>query len=153
MITKKELSMKLISSFGLFLTSEWIWAVTFARAHLLLSMPVILITLLIIGKARLVPAVIYAFFSPLVALSSFTFLVHGIIDKIFGISFQASQQTFVVHPLAATFLLAMIYSFFQWLFFFVLSQCYALPVQRYTIAVLVGNLITMLIVYKFMPVL
>lgn len=143
--------MKIISSFGLFLTSEWIWAVTFARAHILLSMPVMLITLLSIGKARLVPAVVYAFFSPVFAISAYTFLVHVILDKLLGITFVATQQTYIVHPFAATFLLAIIYTLFQWLFYYILSRFYIMPVQRYTFAALIGNLITMLVVYKFMP--
>ena len=143
--------MKIISSFGLFLTSEWIWAVTFARAQILLSMPVMLITLLTIGKARLIPAVLYAFFSPIFAVAAFTFLVHGIIDKVLGITFAATKQTYVVHPLAATFLLAVIYTLFQWLFFYILSRFYSVPVQRYTVAALIANLITMSLVYKFIP--
>lgn len=143
--------MKILSSFGLFLTSEWIWAVTFARAHILLSMPIMLIMLLVVGKARLVPAVLYAFFSPIVAIATFTLLVHGVLDTLLGVSFATSQQADVLHPFTATFLLAMIYAFFQWLFFYILSRFYSLPVQRYTVAAILSNLVTMSIVYKFMP--
>lgn len=143
--------MKIISSFGLFLTSEWIWAVTFARAQILLSMPVMLITLLTVGKARPVPAVLYAFFSPIFAIGSFTFLVHVLLDRLLGITFALTQQTYVVHPLAATFLLAIIYSLFQWLFYYILSLFYRVPVNRFAFAALIANLITMSVVYKFMP--
>jgi hypothetical protein len=143
--------MKIITSFGLFLTSEWIWAVTFARAHVLLSMPILLITFLVIGKMRLTSAILYAFFAPIFSLSVFTFLVHGVIDWFFGINFTEMHNAYVVHPFAATFLLAMIYVFFQWLFFTLLSFCYRLPIKRYIFAALIGNLITMSIVYKFLP--
>lgn len=143
--------MKIITSFGLFLTSEWIWAVTFARAQILLSMPIMLITLLTIGKARIIPAVLCAFFSPIFAIGAFTFLVHVILDQLLGITFATTQQTYVIHPLAATFLLAVIYTAFQWLFYYILSRFYSVPVQRYTLAAFIGNLITMSLVYKFMP--
>lgn len=146
----RRLAMKIISSLGLFLTSEWIWAVTFARPHILLSMPIMLIVLLV-ARTRLIPAVMYAFFSPLLALSAFTFLVHGIIDRFLGIHFQAAEQAFVVHPLTATFLLAIIYTLFQALFFYILSFFYTLPIQRYTVIALIANLITMTFVYKVMP--
>ena len=143
--------MKILTSFGLFLTSEWIWAVTFARPYIFLSMPILLIMLFFVGKARLVPAVLYAFFLPIVTIAAFTLLVHGVLDAVLGIHFATSQQTYVIHPLAATFLLAMIYGFFQWLFFYILSRFYSLPVDRYTLAAILSNLVTLALVYKFMP--
>lgn len=142
--------MKILSSFGLFLVSEWIWAVTFARAHIPLNMILMLVLLLTVGKAGLVPAVLYAFFSQIFALSFFTLLVHGLIDKVFGITFSVMQEAETIHPFAATFLLAMIYATLQWLFFYILSCFYSLPVKRYTCVAVLSNLITMCIVYKFL---
>ncbi len=145
--------MKLVYSFGQFLITQWVWAVTFARAHPLINMLIMLSILLFYAKVKIVPALCYAFFSQLFAVVVFTIFVHGILDKVLGIGFAKHEMAFLIHPLAACFLLAMIYTALQALFFYILSYFYALPLQKYSSIAFVSNVITVFIVYKFLPVL
>ncbi len=145
--------MKLVYSFGQFLITQWVWAVTFARAHPLINMLVMLSILLFYAKVKIVPAVCYAFFSQLFAVVVFTVFVHGILDKVLGIGFAQHETAFLIHPLAACFLLAMIYTALQALFFYILCFFYTLPVQKYSSIAFASNIITVFIVYKFLPTL
>lgn len=145
--------MKLVDSFGQFLISQWLWAVMFAPAHPLINMLVMLSLLLFYAKVPIIPSVFYAFFSQLFAVITFTLFVHGFLDKILGISFVQNEQIFLIHPLATSFLLAMIYAGLQALFFYILSFFYELPVQTYSAIACVGNIVAMFIIYKFIPAL
>jgi hypothetical protein len=142
--------MKFVNSFGQFLITQWVWAVTFARAQPLINMLVMLLILLVVSKVRVIPAVLYAFFSQFFALVLFTLFVHGVLDKMLGITFVENEQPFLIHPLATTFLLAMIYTALQTLFFYILSYFYALPVQKYARIAFVSNVVSMFVVYRFM---
>jgi hypothetical protein len=143
--------MKIVTSFALFLVSEWIWGATLARAQIFLSMPLLLLMLFIIARARPVPALLIAFFAPLFSLTVFTLLVHIVIDRLFGITFPAVDQANTVSPFYACFLLALIHLFFQWLFFLLIDRIWSIPVKRYTLAALAANCLAMLPVYKFLP--
>lgn len=140
--------MPLIESFGLFLTSEWIWAMTFARSYIPINMICLLIMLATVGKAGFVCAILYSFFANIFSLVSFTLLVHGLIDKMLGIEFPAMQEAAILPSFTATFLLGIIYLFFHWLFFYTLSYFYSLPINRYMIAALLSNFITIFLIYK-----
>lgn len=143
--------MRIVTSFALFLISEWIWGATFARAHIFLSMPIMLLALLIIARARFVSALLTAFFAPVFSLLSFTALVHIFLDRLLGISFPAIDSAHTLSPFFACFLLAFIHLFFQWLFFMLIDRVVQIPVKRYTLAALVANLLAILPVYKFLP--
>jgi hypothetical protein len=142
--------MKLISSFGLFLIAEWIWAATFARSYIFLNIIIMTLLLMIIAKVKFIPAMLQAFFSQLCALLVFTVFVHGVLDGIFKLTFQHYAAE-TIHPFAATFLLGVLYALLQSLFFYILSYRSHLPLRLYVLITMISNGLTTLVVYKFLP--
>lgn len=145
--------MKLLYSFAQFLISEWIWSFTFAFYHPIIN---ILITILLFvrsAKQRVVAAILYAVCSQAYASFLFALLVHVIFDMLLGISFDAGyEHARIIHPLAACFLLGLIYSIAQISFFAVMKRWYRFPAKQFYWIVCISNTITALIVFKFLPV-
>jgi len=145
--------MRLLCSFAQFLISEWLWSFTFAFYHPLINILIMITLLLCVAKQRVIPAVLCAVSSQLCAILLLAALVHLFLDMAFGISFEGYETMVMIHPLAACFLLGMIYATLQILFFYILTFFYRVPLQRFSFIVLVSNTISALIVFKFLPVL
>lgn len=145
--------MKLLISFAQFLISEWIWSFTFALYHPIIAVLFMILLLIKYAKQKVIPSVFYAISSQAFASLVFTIVVHIIFDMFLGITFDASGAKSMIHPLAACFLLGVIYSGFQIAFFAAIRAWYRFPFERFSIAVCISNTVAALIVFKFLPVL
>ncbi len=145
--------MKLFYSFAQFLISEWIWSFTFAFYHPLINILIMIMLLAWFAQQRIIPAVLCAVSSQLCAILLFAALVHLLLDITLGISFEGYEDMVMIHPLAACFLLGMIYAVLQIFFFYMLAFFYRLPLRQFSFMALLSNAISALIVFKFLPVL
>lgn len=144
--------MRVLYSFAQFLISEWLWSFTFAFYHPLINILIMIVLLVWLAQQRIIPAVLCAVSSQLCAILLFAALVHLFLDVTLGISFEGYGQMVMIHPLAACFLLGMMYTGLQILFFYILTFFYRLPLSQFSFIVLLSNTISALIVFKFLPV-
>ncbi len=145
--------MKLLYSCAQFLISEWLWSFTSAFSHPLINILIMIMLLVWFAQQRIIPAVLCAVSSQVCAMLLFAAFVHLFLDMSLGISFEGYESMTMVHPLAACFLLGMLYAVLQILFFYLLTFVYDLPLRTFSLIVLVSNTISALIVFKFLPVL
>ncbi len=144
--------MKLLVSFAQFLISEWIWSFTFALYHPIVAVLILILLLIKYAKQKIISSVFYAICSQACASLLFTFLVHVVLDLILGITVDASGVKNMIHPLAACFLLGVIYSGLQIAFFAFIRAWYRFPFEKFSIAVCISNTVAALIIFKFLPV-
>ena len=105
--------MRVLYSFAQFLISEWLWSFTFAFYHPLINILIMIVLLVWLAQQRIIPAVLCAVSSQLCAILLFAALVHLFLDMTLGISFEGYEAMSMIHPLAACFLLGMMYAVLQ----------------------------------------
>ena len=139
--------MQLLSAFAQFLISEWIWSFTGALHHSTLSILLTIMLLIYVAKERMVSAVFYAVCSQLWAVLLFAGIVHLFLDTVCKVSCDVSAHA-PIAPLAACFLLGMIYTALQISFFYILRYFWYVPLERYAQILFFSNTLSALIVCK-----
>ncbi len=143
--------MRLLYAFSQFLISEWLWSFTFAFYHPLINILIMIMLLFWSAQQRIIPAVLCAVSSQLCAILLLAALVHLFLDMTLGISFEGYEGMAMIHPLAACFLLGMMYAALQILFFYILTFFYQLPLRKLSFIAFLSNTLSALVVYKFLP--
>ena len=145
--------MELAYSFGRFLITEWLWSVTLGSYHIVINTLLLIVLFLFVAKLRMIPAVLLSVSSHLFALGSFTFFAYFVLGNLLGVAFDQTKQVAVVHPLVVSFLLGVIYTGLQALFFKFINNWYRLPLQKIYYLTFASNTITSFIMYSRMPML
>ncbi len=140
--------MELAYSFGRFLITEWLWSITLGSYHIVISTLLLIVLFLFVAKLRMIPAVLLSVSSHLFALGSFTFFAYFVLTKLLGITFDQTKPITLVHPLVVSFLLGVIYTGLQALFFKFVSKWYRLPLQKIYYLTFASNTIASFIIYS-----
>lgn len=134
-----------------FFISTWIWAVTWGIYHIPLNIIVMLFLLKFFGKFKIVPSVLLSFFSKIFAVTLYTLIVFIVVFAL-GLSFvpEKIESLEVINTLLACISVGIIYSVLQSLFFLIVNRFYYLNLRITTLISFVSNMITALIIYRFL---
>lgn len=145
--------MKLLYAFAQFLISEWLWAFTFGFYHPMINIVIMIPLFVYSARQRFVQAVLYAVGSQLCALVSFSLFVHLILDLMLGVQFESYDARMIMHPFISSFLLGSVYALLQLAYFYLLSFIYTIPIKLFARIVFISNIITALLIFRFLPIL
>ena len=139
--------MNAISLIGHLLVCQWIWSVTLGVYHPLINCVIMIpLSMYLAGKSFLV-SLIYA-----VSSQGFTLILFGVAAYfVLGFVTDPCHDYIALHPLAASLVLAGIYALLQTLFFYGVRLIWYIPIKIFIIIVFFSNLITALIVFRYVP--
>jgi hypothetical protein len=137
-----------------FFISTWLWADTWGIYHLSLNIIFMLILLKFVGKFKIVPAVLLAFFSEVFAILVYTITVFAIIfvfEKIY-IPADNADNVQVINVLFACISVGIIYSCLQSLFLFIVNKFYSINLRIAILLSFVSNIMAALFIYRFLEI-
>jgi hypothetical protein len=142
--------MKLLYAFGQFIISEWIWSVTFGQHHAAIAIVLMIIAFLYM-RIPFVRAVLFAFGAQLFAWIMLGGSALVMAHQIFGVTYDQAEPSTVLHALAASFLLGVIYILFEMLFFYMVRAWLPRSYEQMVKAAAICNLIAAFVVYLLLP--
>lgn len=142
--------MKLLYAFGQFIISEWIWSVTFGQHHAAIAIVLMIIAFLYM-RISFVRAILLALSAQLFAWLMLGGSALVVVHQLFGVTYDAVEPSTGLHPLAASFLLGVIYVLFVMLFFYMLRTWLPRPYELMVKAAAICNVIAAFIVYLLLP--
>ena len=143
-----------IQAIEYFFLNTWLWGMTWGIYHIPINMLVMLVLLKFVGRLKIVPSVLLAFFSKVFASALYTLIVFFLV---FVVKLQFVPKIDLVdsdsiNVLLACICLGIVYSVFQALFFLMVNKFYALNIRLTTLIAFVSNIITALLVYRFVEI-
>ena len=144
--------MKLVYSFAQFLISEWLWSFTFAWYHPIINVVIMIPLCMYVARQRFVQSVLYAVSSQAFAVISFAACVHLLLDLLFGITPENYELHKMIHPFVASLLLGVIYAVLQLLYIYLLSRLWSINFMLFGYVIVISNIITACIIFKFLPI-
>lgn len=138
-----------ISLIGHLLVCQWIWSITLGVYHPLINCVIMIpLSMYLAGKSVLV-SLVYALSSQGFAIMVFGLVAHFVL----GLVTDSCPDYIVLHPLAASLVLASLYASLQTLFFYGVRLIWRIPIKIFTIIVFLSNFIAALIVFRYVPTL
>jgi hypothetical protein len=137
-----------------FFISTWLWAITWGIYHVPVNIFVMFFLLKFVGKFKIVPSVLLAFFSKIFAVTSYSLIVFLIV-KIFGLKFIPEinvDNAQAINILLACISVGIIYSILQSLFFFIINKFYSINLRITILISFVSNIATALFIYRFLEI-
>jgi hypothetical protein len=142
--------MKLLYAFGQFIISEWIWSVTFAQHQAAIAIVLLTITFICM-RIPFLRAVVLALSAQLFAWVVLGGVAVFVLHQAVGITFDAAEPSTALHPLAASFLLGVIYLLCEMLYIYLIRALVSRPWQHIVMAIAICNTIAAWIVYMLLP--
>ena len=137
-----------------FFLNTWLWGMTWGVSHVPINIIVMLALFKFVGRLKIMTAILLAFFSKVFASALYTMLVSFLVfvvklkfiplDNVTGI--QGSNL------LLACIYLGLIYSALQTIFFLIVNKFYEINLRVITLIVFVSNIISSLLVYRFLEI-
>lgn len=143
--------MSWLTSTADFILSQWLWNVTWGWYHIPVNIFMMLFLLKFFAHMRIMPAVLTSVFSQIFSFIAFSLVT--IIGPIYvlGLKFVPYDcyTHSLPHPLLVCLSLGGIYFVFNIIFFAILNVFYAFNFRLMILIVLVGNILSALLVYRF----
>lgn len=134
--------------------SSWLWADTWGIYHISLNIIFMLILLKFVGKFKIVPSVLLAFFSEVFAILLYTLTVFVLVFT-FDLKYTPesnADNVQVINILLACISVGIIYSFLQSLFFFIVNKFYSINLRIAILLSFVSNIVAALFIYRFLEI-
>jgi len=140
-----------LNSLFYFFLDKWLWAMTWGIYHIPINILVMLILLKFVGRLKIVPLVLLAFFSKIFSSVGYTLMVLFIVFVV-NLDFPLFDYNYVksINLLLNCIYLGLIYSAFQSLFFFIVNKFYVLNLHLIILITCISNMLSALIVHKFL---
>jgi len=136
----------MVSGFHEWILSAWIWDGTLGWKHIIFAAPLLFVLLRIMLGMRRFKALVFSLTSLLVAKAVFTIYVVVVAMRIFP-----ESSTYAPSQLNACLYVALIYAVLQSCFFGVVRFWRRMNLQAVIIIVFISNMLSALLVYKFLP--
>jgi len=144
-------SLKMIE---LFFLNTWLWSRTWGIYHMPTNILVMLALLKFVGRFKLVPSVLLAVFSKVFSSALYTVIVFLLVFvvKIQFVPTESLNNSESINVLLACICLGLVYAALQSIFFLMVNKFYALNVRVTTLIAFVSNIISALLVYRFLEI-
>ena len=143
----------MITTIENFFLDAWIWSMTWGIYHMPINMLVMILCFIFVARLRIIPSIWLTVFSKLFSIVLYALVVLCIVYFVkLQIVFPETVHYQNINTLAACISLAVIYSFFQVLFFLIVNRFYALNIGFIAMITVVSNFISALLVYKFIDI-
>jgi len=140
-----------ISAVGYFFLNTWLWSMTWGFYHIPINIFVMLLLLKFVGKFSIIPSILMSFFSKVFSSALFTLIVVFLVFVI-HLQLQVDMSNQSINVLLACICLGTVYAVFQMLFFVILNRFYTLNMRIVMLISVVSNVLSALLVYKFLDI-
>jgi len=143
-----------IQTIEYFFLNTWLWGMTWGISHVPINIIVMFALFKFIGRLKIMTAILFAFFSMVFGSALYTLIVSFFVFvvKLQFIPLDITYGTEYSNFLLASIYLGLIYSVLQMIFFLMVNKFYEINLRIITLIVFVSNIISSLLVYRFLEI-
>jgi len=137
-----------------FFLNTWLWSMTWGIYHVPTNILVMLVLLKIVGRFKLISSILLAFFSKVFSSALYTLIVFLLVFviKLQFVPAEEFNSCQTINVLLACICLGFVYAALQSIFFCVVNKFYALNLRVTTLIAFVSNIISALLIYRFLEI-